>query len=243
MEKNILVTGANRGIGKAIVEAFIANGDNVWACCRNKNPEMNLWTELYQRDEQWVKIVEFDICSEPEIESALKSIIKSQIPIDVVVNVAGVGHLNLFPLTSFKEIRRVYEVNLFGLMKICQLVIRPMIRRKSGQIINISSTAAKEIYAGNTVYGASKAAVVAFSQSLAADLAPYGIRVNTVAPGLTRTEMSKVFEADNPQLPLSRSVLGRKIEPVEIADVVVELTSDKMKMINGQMICVNGGSK
>ena len=146
-------------------------------------------------------------------------------------------------MTSFSDIRKLYEVNLFALMKMCQLAIRPMSRQKKGIIINISSTAAQEVYVGNSIYGASKAAVVSFTESLAAELAPLGIRVNTVAPGLTATDMSSVFEGENPNLPLERSALGRKIEPFEIADVVVALTSDKLRMINGQMIKVNGGAK
>lgn len=240
---NVIVTGANRGIGEAIAKAFVDHGDNVWACCRHANDNMRLWAKENTNDQRWVKIIEFDLAREEDISSGFKTILKDKLSIDVLVNVAGIGHMGLFQMTSFNEIRRLYEVNLFALMKMCQLAIRPMVRQKSGIIINISSTAAQEVYVGNTIYGASKAAVVAFTESLAAEVAPMGIRVNTVAPGLTATDMSSVFEGDNPDLPLERSALGRKIEPAEIADVVVELTSDKLRMINGQMIKVNGGAK
>lgn len=240
---NIIVTGANRGIGKAIAEAFVNNGGNVWACCRHANEGMKIWAQANTVDSRWVKIVEFDLTDEEAIVSGFKKILKDKVPIDVLVNVAGIGHMGLFQMASFSEIRKLYEVNLFALMKLCQLAIRPMSRQKSGIIINISSTAAQEVYVGNSIYGASKAAVVAFTESLAAELAPWGIRVNTVAPGLTETDMSEVFEGDNPQLPLERSALGRKILPSEIADVVVALTTDNLRLINGQMIKVNGGAK
>ena len=243
MEQNVVITGSNRGIGRAIAEAFIQNGDNVWACCRHANDEMRDWAKFHTNEDRWIRIIEFDLNDENEIVTGFKEILQDKQRIDVLVNVAGVGHMGLFQMTSFKEIRNLYEINLFALMKMCQLVIRPMSRQKSGIIINISSTAAQEIYVGNSIYGASKAAVVAFTESLAAELAPLGIRVNTVAPGLTDTMMSSVFEGDNPNLPLERSALGRKINPSEIADVVVALTSDKLRMINGQMIKVNGGSK
>lgn len=243
MNKNVIVTGANRGIGKAIAEAFVKHGDNVWACCRHAGDDLKKWADSNTTDNRWVKIVEFDLSSEEAITDAFKTILKDKAQIDVLVNVAGIGHMGLFQMTAFSEIRKLYEVNLFALMKMCQLAIRPMSRQKSGIIINISSTAADEVYVGNSIYGASKAAVVAFTKSLAAELAPIGIRVNTIAPGLTDTDMSAVFEADNPVLPLERSALGRKIKPDEIASVVVEMTSDNLSMINGQMICVNGGAK
>ncbi len=243
MNKNVIVTGANRGIGKAVVEAFIHNGDNVWACCRKKTEDIQKWADSISTEQNWVKIVDFDLCDETAIVNGFKAIVKEHLPIDVLVNVAGIGHLGLFQMTSFTEIRKIYEVNLFATMKMCQLAIRPMSRQKSGLIINISSTAAHEVYVGNSIYGASKAAVSAFTSSLAAELAPLGIRVNAVAPGLTDTDMSAVFEGDNPQLPLERSALGRKLTPSEIADVVVELTSDKLRMINGHVVCVNGGAK
>ncbi len=240
---NVIVTGANKGIGKAIAEAFINNGDNVWACCRCANEHMKSWARVNTVNGKWIKIVEFDLNNETAVVSGFNSILKDKAPIDVLVNVAGVGHMGLFQMTSFLEIRHLFEVNLFALMKLCQLAIRPMSRQKSGIIINISSTAAEEVYVGNSIYGASKAAVVAFTKSLAAELAPLGIRVNTIAPGLTDTDMSLVFEGNNPKLPLERSALGRKIKPSEIADVVVTLTSDNLRLINGQMIKVNGGTK
>lgn len=243
MKRNVIVTGANRGIGNAVVKAFSENGDNVWACCRHADDNLRRLADNNTTADKWVKIIEFDLLDENDITRGFKEILKDKEIIDVLVNVAGVAHLGLFQMTPFSEIRKLYEVNLFSLMKMCQLAIRPMSRQKSGNIINIASTAAYEVYVGNSIYGASKAAVVAFTKSLAAELAPIGIRVNTIAPGLTDTDMSSVFEGNNPDLPLERSALGRKIKPDEIADVVVDLTSDKLKMINGQMICVNGGSK
>lgn len=243
MDNNVIITGARRGIGKALVEAFVNNGDNIWACCRKADTEFLKWCSVIEKPNHWIRIIEIDLSKEESIRKGFKDILNDKLPVDVLVNVAGIGHLGLFQMTSFEEIKRIYEVNLFGLMKMCQLVTRPMSRQKSGIIINISSTAAHEVYVGNSIYGASKAAVDAFSKSLAAELAPIGIRVNAVSPGLTDTEMSRIFEGDKPLLPLERSALGRKLLPAEIADVVVGLTSPKMRMINGQVICVNGGAK
>ena len=243
MHRNVIVTGASRGIGKAIVEAFIREGDNVWACCRNITAELIKWSKSISTEDCKVKLVELDLSNEMQLTKAVKAILAEHSDIDILVNCAGIGHLGLFQMTPMEKIRQIYEVNLFGLMKMCQLIIRPMTKQKHGHIINISSTAAEEVYVGNSIYGSSKAAVVSFTKSLAAELAPLGIRVNTIAPGLTDTAMSTIFEGSNPQLPLERSALGRKLRPEEIASVVVGLSSEEMSMVNGQMICVNGGSK
>ena len=243
LNRNVIVTGASRGIGKALVESFVREGDNVWACCRRIDDNLKQWADDLSKDKQWVKLVEMDLLDEEQITNGMKTIIKEHLPINILVNCAGIGHMGLFQMTSFEEIRRIYEVNLFAVMKICQMVIRPMSKQKNGHIINISSTAANEVYVGNSIYGASKSAVVAFTKSLASELAPIGIRVNSVAPGLTDTDMSLIFEGANPEMPLERSAIGRKLTTEEIAEVVVGLTQDCMSMINGQMICVNGGSK
>ena len=239
----MIVTGARRGIGRAIAEAFIENGDNVWACCRHIDEDMTAWAADHTDERRWVRLIEMELCDGPSVQNGFKAILHDKLPVDVLVNAAGVGHMGLFQMTSFREIRELYEVNLFAAMQLCQLAIRPMSRQRSGIIINLSSTAAHEVYVGNSVYGASKAALSAFSASLAAELAPLGIRVNCVAPGLTDTDMSKIFEGNDASLPLMRSALGRKLRPEEIADVVVALTQGRLVAINGQTIIVNGGSK
>ena len=244
MNQNIIVTGASRGIGKAIVEVFAKNGDNVWACIRREDEDYLKWIEhLSQENDVWIKAVHMELTDIKSIKDGFKSIMSEKKNIDVLVNCAGIGHMNLFQLTSLEQIRQIYEVNLFALMALCQLGIRAMSRQKSGKIINIASTAGEETYVGNSIYGSSKAAVIAFSKSLAAETAPLGIQVNCVAPGLTETEMSAVFEGKDATLPMERSALGRKLDPAEIADAIVGLTSKAMRMVNGHVLVVNGGAK
>lgn len=241
---NVIITGANRGIGRALVERFCQNGDNVWACCRGKSEELENWFKrCAEKNSVWIKPVYFDLTEPEKIKQGFKEICACKQSVDVLVNNAGIGHMGLFQMTSMEKVREIYEVNLFALMQMCQLAIRPMTRQKKGIIINIASTAAHEVYVGNSIYGASKAAVVAFTQSLAAEVVEKGITVNAIAPGLTDTEMSFVFEGEHPELPLARSAIGRKIAPKEIADVAVALTTKELEIINGQMICINGGSK
>lgn len=244
MNQNVIITGSNRGIGRAMVQAFAQNGDNVWACSRTRTKEFEQCIlGLEDRYKVWIHNINIDLSSPESIKEGFGKIRAEKKSVDVLINCAGIGHMELFQMTSFETIRNIYEVNLFSLMQMCQLALSVMRRQKAGKIINIASTAAKEVYVGNSIYGASKASVAAFTKSLAAEVSVYGIQVNAIAPGLTDTEMSSVFEGKNPNLPLERSAIGRKIQPFEIADVAVTLTSKSMEIINGQMICVNGGVK
>ena len=118
-----------------------------------------------------------------------------------------------------------------------------MTRQKYGRIINIASTAASEIYEGNSIYGSSKAALIAFTQSLAAETYKYGVTVNAIAPGLIDTDMSSIFEGKDPEEPIRHTALGRKIEPDEIAKVIIRLLSDDMNIMNGAVVTLNGGHK
>lgn len=163
--------------------------------------------------------------------------------IDILINNAGVGHMGWLQLTKTEFIKQLYAVNVFAPMILSKLVLRNMSRQKYGRIINVASTAASEVYEGNSIYGSSKAALVAFTKSFAAEVFRYGVTVNAIAPGLINTDMSVVFEGNNPDEPIRHTALERKIETTEIANVVKCMLMNNMDIINGTVITINGGHK
>lgn len=242
--KNAVITGANRGIGRAIVEKFAANGCNVWACARMPRggfeQDMEALAEQYH---VWIRPVYFDLSSEDDIKAGFKEIYQTKEPIDILVNNAGLVHAALFPMTPIEEIRKLFEVNVFSVMELTQLVLKRMMRKKSGVILNMASVAGQDAVATNSIYGSSKAAIISFTRILAAELAAYGIRVNAVAPGPVRTDMIELLEQKMGDDLLMHTAMGRLAEPEEIAETVLFLASSKASFINGQVIRVDGGLK
>ena len=242
--KNAIVTGANRGLGKAIVESLAQNGCNIWAIIRNESSESNEFvSEIEKEYGVWVDCICADLALEQSIKDAYNIINSKKQSIDILINNAGVAHMGLLQMTKIDFIKNLYAVNVFAPIILSQLVLRNMSRQKYGKIINVASTAAEEIYEGNSIYGTSKAALVAFTQSFAAESLRYGVTANVIAPGLINTDMSVVFEGKNPEEPIRHTALGRKIEVNEISEVIIQLLSDKMNIINGAVITINGGHK
>lgn len=242
--KNAIITGTNRGIGKAILRKFAENGCNIWACARKKNEEFeNEIEEIAKINNVQITPIYFDLSSEESIKEGFKQIYIKRRPIEILVNNAGIGHSALFQMTTNSKIREVFEINTFAVMEITQLALKSMTRQKHGSIINISSIAGLDSYAAHCAYAASKAAIISFSKSLATELALQGIRVNSIAPGATDTDMIPIFEEKANGNLLKNAAMNRYAKPEEIAEVVLFLASDKASFINGQVIRVDGGSK
>lgn len=176
------VTGAAKGIGRAIIETVLKQGDQVIATARNTE-EMGNFAEY--ADQILVLRLDVSVPDETVYKQAVESGIERFGRIDVLVNNAGVGGVTFFEETSEETIRRMFEVNLFGLMRMTRAVLPVMRKQKSGHIFNIASGAGYS--AGPVPYHTSKFAVTGFSVSLAFEAAPFGIKVTNVAPGLFRT--------------------------------------------------------
>ncbi|MBP1754636.1 MAG: hypothetical protein H6Q59_1034 [Firmicutes bacterium] len=242
-DKNVLITGCNRGLGKAIVEKMLLEGANVWAHARKESTEYEAF--LKEMSDKYGGIVEpiyFELTDSLAIKNEIHKIMQSKRPVDVLVNNAGIAHGGLFQATPMSTIRDIFDVNFFAAMELTQLVARLMIRRKSGSIINIASISGLNLSAGNCAYGVSKASLIAATKTLAAEYTPLGIRINAVAPGLLDTDMAELMEDRAYDEMVGRSFMKRLGKPSEVANVVSFLASEEASFISGQTIRVDGGS-
>ena len=241
--KTVVLTGCNRGIGKAILKVFAKNGASVWACVRRLNEEFIDYSKSIE-DEYEVKImpVPFDLEDEDQVKEGIKTIKSSKPHVDILVNNAGIIFTALFQMTSVKKMKEVFEINYFSQMLLTQSITKIMTRQKSGNIINISSSAAIEGNEGRIAYAASKAAVIASTKVLAKELALYNIRVNAIAPGLTETDM---MHDSTPKevldYTLQRINMKRIGTTEEIANVALFLSSELSSYMTGQVLRVDGG--
>jgi len=241
--KNAIITGARTGIGKAIVELFARNGANIWACIRNPDPEFQNYAEsLAAVNKVWIDTICMDLADETSVNTAAKEIMKKKKSIDILVNAAGtVGENRLFNMTRISEMRRVFEINFFSEILLIQNISRVMMKQKSGVIVNIASVAGIDGDPAQLEYSASKSAFINATKKLAIELGKDGIRVNAVAPGLTNTKMLDAMSQETEARTIDRTIMKRRAEPVEIANVVLFLASDMSSFITGQTLRVDGG--
>ncbi len=240
--KTAFITGTNRGIGKAIVEEFAKNGANIIAHARKETPEFVAFlketAEKYGVD---IRPAYFDITDYDAMKQNIRALIASKIPVHILVNNAGIAHGGYFQMTSIQKIREVFEINFFAHLELTQQLLRWIIRCGGGSIINMSSISGIDMLEGNCAYGVSKAALIAFTQTLAAECGTNGVRVNAICPGLTDTDMGAQMKPENGNKMIETSAMKRKAYPQEIAKVAVFLASDESSFINGQPIRVDGG--
>lgn len=239
---NVIITGSNRGIGRAMVTAFANAGHNVWACARKSSPDFeNFLNELSLKNGVWVKPVYFELSDVNSINHAMLSIINEETSIDVLVNNAGISTVKLLSMSKIEEIKSLFDVNYFSMLSIIQKISKRMIKQRKGCIINMGSLAGMESQPGKIAYGSSKAAVMLMTRCLAKELGPFGIRVNSIAPGPVETEMIQQY-TDNMLGQLAKeSSLKRLAKTEEIASVALFLASEQASYINGEIIRVDGG--
>ncbi len=243
LNKSVLITGANRGIGRAIAEAFAQAGANLIVHSRSQTAAFaEDMLALAARYKVAVEHVVFDMTDTPSMKAAINAALPPGRKIDVLVNNAGIAHGGLFQMTPVSVVRSVFDVNFFAQLELTQLMVRRMGRQKGGVIVNIGSIAGLDLVAGNVAYGVSKAALMAFTQTLAAEVGLMGVRVNAVAPGLVDTEMATQMEKKAGTEMIQKSAMKRLATVEEIAQVVLFLASDAASFVNGQVIPVTGGS-
>ncbi|EKF55120.1 serine 3-dehydrogenase [Galbibacter marinus] len=196
MRKTALITGASSGIGRATARIFADNGINLIICGRRKERLEKLQKQLRAKVD--IHVLDFDIRDKSAVFKAYDSLPEEFSKIDILINNAGNAH-GLSPIDQgdIDDWDAMMDINVKGLLYISKAIIPSMIKNNTGQIINIGSTAGKEVYPGGNVYCASKHAVDAINQAMRIDLNQYGIRVGAINPGLVETEFSEVrFKGD-----------------------------------------------
>lgn len=197
MNKTVLITGATSGIGKATAQILAKNNYNIIICGRRGDRLEELQKELSSFAN--VHCLQFDIRNKESVFEKINSLPESFSKIDILINNAGNAH-GLDPIQegNIDDWEAMIDINIKGLLYVSKAIIPKMIAQKSGHIINIGSTAAKQVYPNGNVYCATKHAVDAINKSMKMDLNPYGIRVGAIHPGLVETEFSQVrFKGDN----------------------------------------------
>ena len=241
--KTAVITGCSKGIGKKILEIFSSNGANIFACTRNINDEFkNHLEDLKKKFNNEIIPIQFNLNEESEIKKASNEILLSKKKIDILINNAATIHSAIFQMTSMKKLKEIFEINFFSQTLFTQYILKSMIKNKSGSIVYISSSSALDGNEGRSAYSSTKSAIIAQAKVLSRELGVHNIRVNTIAPGLTNTDMMK----DNTPAELikefkSRISLKRIANPEEIANVALLLSSDLSSYITGQVIRVDGG--
>lgn len=242
-DKTAVITGSNRGIGLKILEIFSQNGADVIACSRNVDKNfLNKINELKKKFNNNIFPIKLNLENEDSVKEAFSEINALNLNINILINNAGVIHNALYQMTSIKKLKEIFQVNFFSQTIFTQYIIKSMIKKKNGSIVYISSSSAIDSNVGRGAYSASKAALISQSNTLSRELGSSNIRVNTIAPGLTNTDMMR----DNTSAEIIKEVtsnlsLKRAAEPNEIANLALFLASDLSSYITGQVIRADGG--
>lgn len=242
--KTALVTGGSRGIGRACAKMFAEAGANV--IVNYRSDEKSALSVCAEAEKAGVKAIalQADVGDQRQVEAMVAQALAEMGRIDILVNNAGIWEENPIDGMKSERLKATIDANLYGTFYPIMAVVPHMKVKKSGVIINISSTAGQRGEAFHSPYAATKGAVISLTKSLAPELAPYHIRVNCVAPGWVDTDMSRPSLEDPKVAPgvLSLIPLGRVGTPEELAGPVLFLASDLATFITGEILNVNGGA-
>jgi 3-oxoacyl-[acyl-carrier protein] reductase len=236
-----VVTGANGGIGRAIVENLAQRSLNIIVCCRSITPSLTSWADQLSNNlgvKIHPRILELDTVE--MAQQGMKTIL-SEFQVSFLVNNAAESEGSLFMLTSEKSIKRIFEVNFFSTIAISQMVAKQLIRKRTGRIVNITSVSASYSSKGFLSYGASKAALNYSTKVMAEELFQYGVTVNAVAPGPTQTPMLDKMDEYSRKKFQNLSFSKKFSLPEEIASLVTFLLLDASEQITGKVLEIDGG--
>ena len=239
--KTVLVTGAGRGIGRAIAERFAVEGATLFLAVRDLEQGQALAAELQATHQITCHAFRCDVADAGAVKTLFHALFSHSKTLDVLVNNAGVLDDALIGMVTPTQVERTFASNSFSVLYCSQYAARMMQRAGGGSIINLSSIIGRVGNAGQAVYGGSKAAVIGITQSLAKELAAQQIRVNAIAPGFIDTDMTRTLPDDKYQQRLASIAMGRSGAADEVANVALFLASGLSSYVTGQVIGVDGG--
>lgn len=241
MSKTVLITGSSKGIGAATAIMFAQKGYNVVINYNESFQSANLLCQSLVANGYSVMTQKANVANRLEVELMVKETLYKFGSLDILVNNAGVAYEGLITETDEIDFDRIIDINLKGVFNCCKCVVPSMISKQSGRIINISSIWGQVGASCEVAYSASKAGVIGLTKALAKELAPSGITVNAIAPGLIETSMNSHLTVEELSDFVETIPLGRMGNADEIAAAIEFLASDKAEYITGQVLGVNGG--
>jgi 3-oxoacyl-[acyl-carrier protein] reductase len=235
-----LVTGASRGIGRAIARELAARGMTVIGTATSESGAHAISTWLQERKFNGRGVV-LNVADPASVDTVLKDIEAKEGAVTVLVNNAGITRDNLLLRMKADEWDDIMSTNLGSVFRLSKAVLRGMMKARRGRIISIASVVGVMGNAGQTNYAAAKAGIIGFSKSLAREVGSRGITVNVVAPGFVATDMTSQLPAETQQKLIEQVALGRLGAPEDIANAVAFLASSQAGYITGETLHVNGG--
>lgn len=239
--KIALVSGGSRGIGADIVLQLARQGASVYYLSQSEGPNADLYQQTAQENGVFIAHKQGSVADSAQVNAIVKEIIEAHGGVDILVNNAGITRDGLIMRMSDEDWQQVLDINLTGAFHLCRALTRTMLRRRAGSIINITSIVGLIGNGGQTNYSASKAGMIGLTKSLAREVSSRGVRVNAIAPGFIRTDMTDKLSDEQKEALQEQIPLGRIGEAREIADVTVFLASEMSSYITGQVLEVTGG--
>jgi 3-oxoacyl-[acyl-carrier protein] reductase len=240
--KVALVTGASRGIGRAVAVRFAEGGAKVAiAYAGNDTAANEAKAECERAGAAAIHMLKFDVADPEACARAVEETVEKLGALHVLVNNAGISIDGLIMRYKADDLKRMLDVDLASVFHLCKAAVRPMMKQRQGSIVNLTSVVGEQGNAGQTVYSMAKAGLIGFTKSLARELGSRNIRVNAVSPGLIETDMTKELPEAAKKAMAEGASLGRAGTAREVAEAIAFLGSDRASFITGEVLRVNGG--